>query len=203
MCREARFLNYKNIKLIYCMTFFCIIPLASHADEYYDRMAHIGASMITSPLHVTSERECQSLDRDLKKKAEEIYVAHEQCLKVAGEGGFNLQALDSKSKCSKPTCQALHDGRDSFVKHSEKESRACRVRLSDYQKEQRRREDARQRDKVDSTIARSKNNPCVVEINQYKAICTGKEGYETRQQERTCKAELARLRKECKGEDFR
>jgi hypothetical protein len=98
---------------------------------YYDRFAYLGVESITAPISVTSASQCQRLNDRLQAKASEIAAAHEACLQAESGGRSpTLGAPDSQSACTKPACQALHDGLSAINAQAIKHDKLCEARLA-------------------------------------------------------------------------
>lgn len=170
--------------------------IASSSNVFaYDSTAHIGATFITSPLFPTSASECRNLKQRLDRKRDEIVVAHDACLKEAGDEKYSTKRWDSKSECTKSACQSLHDGRDSFQEHAQKEMAKCEAQLQKHEAEQAARAEKQRQREQDEEMARANASQCGRDWLSYKQVCTGT--HATASDQRTCKRELERLREEC------
>jgi hypothetical protein len=173
----------------------------AQSQEYFDRGAHIGATMITAPFYVTSEQQCIDLDRRLARKMNDISAAHDICLKSHNQkslNGIGTRSLSSKSLCEHPSCQSLHDGRDDFLPHAEEQKKLCRAKLAEFQNEENSRRVREKSQELDRDLRRSKSNSCTGDWRAYKAVCTGE--YESSSHASACKSELNHLRRRCGSE---
>ncbi len=162
--------------------------------QTYDHFAHLGRWPST-PYTVRSERDCADFEQQLAKKADAINEAHEQCLRAEGSTGFSSRGIDTKSTCSKPACQSLHDGRDKFFIHAGEQKKLCRSKLSEYQNEQRKQRENAQRRADSRETARRSEERCEADWKRYRSMCHDRT-YPT-QHRGSCKEEFERLRIEC------
>lgn len=183
---------FKLIRILGVSSIGALAPAANG----YDRTAHIGANFISAPFSVTSASQCRALSERLESKRVDIVAAHDMCLNQEGSEGYRSFNLDSKSKCEKPACQSLHDGRDSFATHSQRENSKCQSLLSEYESKEKAAADAKRAKKVDEDLARANASPCEKEWQQYEAVCSG--NHDTASDQRTCRKELTRLRSDCR-----
>ncbi|WP_156398244.1 hypothetical protein [Caulobacter sp. Root1455] len=163
---------------------------------YYDRLAWSGATLITSPIMVTSPQQCVELEQRLQRKLANINTAHDLCLQAEGDAGTAVRNLETRSICTKAACQNLHDARDALPDQAAREGRICQERLAQYQAAQQRKTEADRGNRLSNDLARSQYDPCVTRWKQYEAACTGQ--WDSEQQQRTCTSELRSLRLQCK-----
>lgn len=179
----------------------CAIVLAStlllHADvawpqspQYYDRFAFV-KSLPMRPFTPKSTVECDRYSEQANQVISEVHVAHEGCLRQETSTPYGALPADRSDRCSKPACQALHDARAKLRKDASNEVSQCNTAVADYQAKVKAAESAEQ----ERRNRDAQSSPCAREWLQYEAVCTG--GVDTQQQQKTCTAELQRLRRSC------
>lgn len=162
--------------------------------QTYDQFAHLGR-WPSAPYTVRSESDCVAFEQELAKKADAINEAHEQCLKAEGSTGQSVGGIDTRTTCSKPACQGLHEGRDKYFSHAGEQKKLCRDKLSAYQNEQRRQRETARRRVESREMSRRNEERCDADWRSYKSACHDKAAMTATRQ--SCKEEFERLRIEC------
>lgn len=118
-----------------------ILPLdGAVAGSYYASSSYL---LLSSPLQPRRQEDCQALSQQFSEAHTQAALAHNECLAKASDEGY--VGVESTGTCSKRACQHLHNVTDEILERSTEEARVCQDRLSRYQEQERREEQARRK----------------------------------------------------------